>query len=284
MLVFMKTAQSIQISDRVEDIIAINQRSAQTTDRIRIMELSSLGQVIPLEVAESIRASLLARQIKVYQLTNQRAFEPWTKVSGFVETCMNVRSVSADLLPIQTEVLLFDDIVAIYRVEPEVSVMIIEEPAFAAQQKALFDNFWNIATPTALNQDGSTTLAVTIKCSPAEVYRYISNLSNWPQFSEFAAQFERVTDQEYIAHTPQGDIRVVAQFDPERMLLDTHCILPGGDVQLIPYRVVPNKDGAELLMTNFRSVESTREEYDEQLRWMEIELKKAKEILEAKKD
>ena len=271
---------SVRVSDKIEDIIEINTRAAQTTDQIRIMELSSLGQLIPLETAEAIRCSLRDRKIRVHQLTNQRTFETWTKVEGFVETCMDVRYVSAEVLPIQTEVLLFDDVVAIYRIEPDVSVTIIENAAFAEQQKALFDNFWRIASPLALNEDGSTTLAVTIKRSPQEVYDFIADLSNWPKFSEFAANFERVHDSEYIAHTSQGDVRVIAHFDSQKLILDTDCILPSGESQLIPYRVVPNKIGAELMMTNFRAASSTRQEYDEQLRWMEVELKQIKRILE----
>jgi hypothetical protein len=271
---------SVKISSSIEDIIEVNRRLASTREKVRIMELGSLGDLIPFPIAESIRRSLLKNRVKVKQLTNQRVFEPWTEVNNFVKECMDVRYVAEDVLPIHTETLIFDNTVAIYQVKPNVSVTIIEHAAFAAQQKALFDNFWNIAIPTAINVDGSTTLAVTIKRSPQEVYNYISNLANWPEFSDFAANFEKVTDNEYIAHTSQGNIKVVALFDREHLLLDTQCILPDGEVQTIPYRVVPNKDGAELMMTNFRPNRSSKADYEEQLYWIEVELKRVKEILE----
>lgn len=271
---------SVKVSSNIDDIIEINRQLASTLKQVRIMELSSLSDLIPFSTAESIRRSLLRNKVKVRQLTNQRVFEPWTKVENYIKECMDVRFVPEDVLPIHTEVLIFDDTVAIYQVKPEVSVTIIEHAVFALQQKALFDNFWNIATPTAINTDGSTTLAVTIKRSPKEVYDYISNLANWPEFSDFAANFEKVTDNEYIAHTTQGDIKVVALFDRERLLLDTQCILPDGEIQTIPYRVVPNKNGAELMMTNFRPISSSKADYEEQLYWIEVELKRAKEILE----
>lgn len=271
---------SVKVSSQVEDIIEVNRQLASTHQKVRIMELSNLGDLIPFSIAESIRRNLLKNKVQVKQLTNQRVFEPWTKVKGFVQECMDVRFVSEDILPIHTEVLIFDNTVAIYQVKPAISVTIIEHEAFATQQKALFDNFWNIATPSAINTDGSTTLAVTVKRSPQEVYDYISNLANWPEFSDFAANFEKVTDNEYIAHTSQGDIKVVAHFDPKHLLLDTQCILPDGEVQTIPYRVVPNKDGAELMMTNFRPRSSSKADYEEQLYWIEIELKRAKVILE----
>lgn len=276
-------ATSVRVSNKIEDIIEINKKSAETHDKYRIIELSSLSDLIPFETAEDIRRSLLKNRVKVMQLTNQRAFEPWTKIKGFVEKCMNIRYVPKDVLPINTEVLIFDNTVAIYQVEPGVSVTIIEHESFAQQQKALFDNFWLIATPTAVNTDGSTTLAVTIKRKPKDVYNYISDLENWHEFSDFAANFEKITDSEYIAHTSQGDIKVVAFFDKKRMLLDTQCILPDGEIQTIPYRVVPNKDGAELMMTNFRPRSSSKTDYEEQLYWIEVELRRAKEILEKKK-
>ncbi len=276
------TNPTIHKSNSIKDIIEITKRSTQTNDVVRISELSSLGDIIPIKTAESFRREWLRNEVSIRQLTNKRSFEQWTEVNGFVDACMDVKYVPGDILPIHTEVLVFDDVVAFYRVEPEVSVVIIEDTAVAQQQKAYFDSFWCIANTLSLRADGSTTYAVTIKRSPKDVFAFISDLSNWPLFSDFAADFERVTDEEYIAHTSQGDIRVLAKFDTERMLLDTECILPDGTSDFIPYRVVPNKDGAELMMTNFKPRNATKAEYEEQLEWMNIELKRAKELLEKK--
>jgi hypothetical protein len=272
---------SITTSTDIKDIININQRQVEARDGIRIMELSSLGDIIPFKTAETIRRKLLKQGVKTKQLTNHRSFESWTNVQGFVEMCMDVRYVASETLPIEVEIVMFNDVVAMYQVEPEVSVTVIEYAAFAAQQKALFDNFWKIANKLDLDDDGSTTYGVTIKRTPQEVFDYVSNLANWPEFSDFAANFERVTDTEYIAHTSQGDIRVLAEFDRKRLLLDTTVVLPDGSSDFIPYRVVPNKDGAELIMTNFKPRNASREEYEEQLQWMDIELKRAKELLES---
>ena len=93
-------SSSVNMSDSVADIIEINRRSALTKKNIRIMELSSLSDIIPREVAEDIRKMLLKNNVQVKQLTNQRVFEPWTKVKGFVEKCMKVRYVPESVLPI----------------------------------------------------------------------------------------------------------------------------------------------------------------------------------------
>lgn len=149
----MKITQSKSIAD----IIAVSERSAEASGGIRILELGSLGDIIPAEPAEAVRRHLLASSIKIRQLTNLRQFDAWTRVDGFVEHCMQVRRISARVLPIGLEMLLFDDVVALYRVQPEVSVLVIEDADFATQQRALFDATWAQAEPLSLRADGSTS-------------------------------------------------------------------------------------------------------------------------------
>jgi len=233
-------------SNDLADIARVTARSTKSKNDIRIIELSSLEKVIPLDKAERMRQKWLDNGIQVKQLTNLRGFEPWTEVKDFVDKSMSVRFVPRDVLPIDMEVLMFDDVVALYRVQPMVEVVIIENAAFADQQRALFDSFWQIADPVQLRHDGSTTYGVTIERSPEEVFDFVSNLANWPLFSDFAANFERVTDSKYIAHTPQGDITVKATFDRKKLLLDNICTLPDGEVVMIPYRVVPHSEAQSL--------------------------------------
>ncbi|MFZ1487719.1 MAG: hypothetical protein WAS74_01705 [Candidatus Saccharimonas aalborgensis] len=59
-------------------------------------------------------------------------------------------------------------------------------------------------------------------------------------------------------------------------------IVPSGDEQFIPYRVVPNGEGSELIMTNQQTAGVSNEEYAEQLTWMREELKNIKKIMEAR--
>lgn len=271
---------SIFTSDKISDIVDISRRSARSKNGIRIIELSDLGDIIPKKAAEDMRQKFVKHQTQVKQLTNHKRFVAWTEVDAFVGQCLSIKYIDPEFLPIKLEVLLFDDVVAYYGVEPTVTLTVIENKLFAEQQRYLFDNFWKIADPVQLTADGSTTYSVTIKRKPEDVFRYISDLSNWPKFSDFAKDFERVTDDKYIAHTSQGDIAVKAKFDTESLLLDTVCTLPDGASDFIPYRVVPNKNGSELMMTNFKSTESSAEDYDEQLRWMKLELNKVKHLLE----
>lgn len=146
----------VETSNHLEDIVEVNRRSAGAKHGVRIMELSSLSDLIPRPIAEEIRADLLRHKVPVRQLTNQGKFDPWTSVEGFVQQCMTVRHLAAAILPIAVEVLIFDDTVALYRTEPEVSMTVIQDADFAAQQGAMFDALWDQATPLPLNTDGST--------------------------------------------------------------------------------------------------------------------------------
>lgn len=124
------------------------------------------------------------------------------------------------------------------------------------------------------------TVSVSISASPEKVWDFVSDINNWPKFSEFASNIEKVTGEEWIFHTSQGDVRVFERFDREHLLLDHICIVPSGDEQFIPYRVVPNGGGSELIMTNQQTNGVTDKEYAEQVKWMKEELENIKKILE----
>ena len=110
----------------------------------------------------------------------------------------------------------------------------------------------------------------------------MSDLHNWQQFSDFGKELEQVSKTEWVAHTSQGDVRVIPQFDEDKLLLDSVCIIASGEEQFIPYRVVANGDGSELIMTNQQTATVSDTDYAEQLRWMKNELATIKEILEEK--
>jgi len=94
------------------------------------------------------------------------------------------------------------------------------------------------------------TVSVSINAKPEAVWTYVSDLNNWKQFSDFGKNIEKVSATVWVAHTSQGDVRIIPKFDKDHLLLDSICIVPTGDEQFIPYRVVPNGNGSELIMTN----------------------------------
>jgi hypothetical protein len=123
------------------------------------------------------------------------------------------------------------------------------------------------------------TYSVSINRKPTEVYDFIADLKNWPLFSDFAKNLE-FTDGQWIAHTEQGDVEIIPHFNKELLLLDSTCIVASGEEQFIPYRVVKNGEGSELIMTNYQGKTSSNEDYRQQLRWMNDELENVKQLLE----
>ncbi|HLB66634.1 MAG TPA: SRPBCC family protein [Candidatus Saccharimonadales bacterium] len=126
------------------------------------------------------------------------------------------------------------------------------------------------------------TISVSINVKPEKVWGFVADLKNWKQFSDFGKDLEQVNDDEWIAHTSQGDIKIIPKFDKEKLLLDSICIVPSGEEQFIPYRVVPNGEGSELIMTNQQTASVSDKDYVEQLQWMKDELNNIKKIMEAK--
>lgn len=125
------------------------------------------------------------------------------------------------------------------------------------------------------------TVSVSINAKPEKVWEFVADLNNWPQYTDFAKDIEQVNDTEWIFHTSQGDVRVITKFDKEKLLLDTVCIIASGEEQFIPYRVVPNGEGSEIIMTNQQTASVNNEEYAEQIKWMKEELQNIKRILES---
>lgn len=124
------------------------------------------------------------------------------------------------------------------------------------------------------------TISVSINAKPEAVWAFVSDLTNWKQFSDFGKQLEQASDTEWVAHTSQGDVRIIPKFDREHLLLDHICIIASGEEQFIPYRVVPNGSSSELIMTNQQTATVSDAEYAEQLGWMKEELENIKKIIE----
>lgn len=125
------------------------------------------------------------------------------------------------------------------------------------------------------------TVSVAINQKPELVWRFIADVDNWKQFSDFSKDMEQIGDSEWVTHTVQGDIGVRLFFDADKFILDQVVNLPNGDEQLIPYRILPKGDSCELMMTNQQTKNVSNAEYAEQMGWIREELTTIKRILEA---
>ena len=134
---------AIRFSSDRRDIININRRSADCKNGISIIELSMLDGLMDKLTAESIRQEIIGKGVRVRQLTNlSEIYSDWTKFSIELQELMQIRCIKKEIFDIQNEILIFDDTVAMYRVDPDISYIEIEDASYANMMRSFFDNLW----------------------------------------------------------------------------------------------------------------------------------------------
>lgn len=128
----------------------------------------------------------------------------------------------------------------------------------------------------------SITKTVSINCDPKTAFDFIADLANWPKWAIVNVKSTRRTsDSEWWEmETSQGRGRLRMRADARYGILDQDYIDPQAS-WIVPTRVVPNGSGTEFMITFFQPPNFTDSFFDEQIKLVDIELAKLKEILEA---
>lgn len=149
---------AIRFSSDRADIIDVNRRSVNCKTGISIVELSMLDGLMDKETAESIRSEIISKNIPVRQLTNlSEIYGNWTRFSKELQDLMQIRYISTEIFDIQNEILIFDNVVAMYRVEPEVYYVEIEDVNYANMMRDFFDNLWRVSQAMIWGVGGSAS-------------------------------------------------------------------------------------------------------------------------------
>lgn len=139
----------------VEAIIDVSIRSAKA-DEICIFELGNLNELISKEAAEQVRDKFVEHSTRIKQITNLRKFEDWTDNSDLVQQNLVVKYVSPENFDIKNEILIFEDTVAIYRLESDPFYQEVADVHYADMLRRLFDNVWQTSDALLLSATGST--------------------------------------------------------------------------------------------------------------------------------
>jgi len=127
----------------INDLYEISLLSAKSKEKqIYIYEISNLSDIIGFKKAEILREEFLKNKIKVKQITNNPVVPKFTKNDDFFNKLMDFRYVPKNIFEIKDEILIFDDVVAIYNTEPKIKLLVIKNKNFAKNQKQLFINLW----------------------------------------------------------------------------------------------------------------------------------------------
>jgi hypothetical protein len=88
-------------------------------------------------------------------------------------------------------------------------------------------------------------------------------------------------DDEWIAETPQGPLKVRFTAPNDFGVLD-HYVIPAPGVEIyVPMRVIANGTGCELVFTLFRQPDMSDAKFAEDIAWVERDLTAVKALLEA---
>lgn len=122
------------------------------------------------------------------------------------------------------------------------------------------------------------TITLSIACPPERVYDYVFDARNLPSWSFFRA----VTPcgDHYEVETPDGTATL--RFTPRNTLgvLDHTVTLPNGTTVHVPFRVIPNGDGSEVMLTVFQTPGMTPTAFATDAKQVARDLEKLKSLLE----
>ncbi len=131
----------------------------------------------------------------------------------------------------------------------------------------------------------SITKTVRIGCDPERAFRFLADLGNWPRWAIVNVRSTRRTDDPewWDMVTPHGAARLRMRADARHGILDHDFVDPQASWTVYA-RVIPNGGGSEFMITFFQPPSFSDAFFDEQIKLVDIELARLKEILEAGSD
>lgn len=126
-------------------------------------------------------------------------------------------------------------------------------------------------------------VSIYIARRPSDIYEFASNPKNLPLWAAGLTSSEIHWDgTAWVADAPFGKAKIRFVEKNALGVMDHEVELDSGVVIHNPMRVVPNGDGSEFIFTLLRQSGMTEEQFAEDKRAVEKDLRTLKEILEAR--
>ena len=122
-------------------------------------------------------------------------------------------------------------------------------------------------------------ISVSINRSAAQVYEFASNPENLPKWAAGLSGSIKKIDEDWIAESPMGTVKVKFAEKNKFGVLDHDVILPSGVKVHNPMRVFPNNDGSELVFTLYRRPGVSDQEFAARCRSGRKGLSKIKDLI-----
>jgi hypothetical protein len=128
----------------------------------------------------------------------------------------------------------------------------------------------------------SRSLTVSINRDPKTVYEFVFNLENLPKWASKAFQSIKQVKGEWIAETAQGSAKISLTHRNDLGVLDHYVRLSSlGVTVYVPMRVAQNGiNGSEVIFTLFYTMHMSEENFAQDVRMVEQDLKNLKSIIE----
>lgn len=126
----------------------------------------------------------------------------------------------------------------------------------------------------------SQHISISINRSSNEVYEFASNPENLPRWAAGLSGSIKKVNNEWIAESPMGTIKIKFAEKNSFGVLDHDVTLPSGEKFYNPMRVFPNNNGSEIVFTLYQRNGMTGEMFDEDAKLVERDLQKLKSLLE----
>jgi len=124
-------------------------------------------------------------------------------------------------------------------------------------------------------------ISVTIQRSAEDVYAFVSDPRNLPQWAAGLSGSIENVNGEWLADSPMG--KVTVRFAPANSfgVLDHYVTLPTGVSFYNPLRVFPNGDGSECVFTLYRQSAMSDGEMDNDAEMIAADLQTLKRLMES---
>lgn len=126
----------------------------------------------------------------------------------------------------------------------------------------------------------STTLSISINRESDEVYAFVSNPANMPQWAAAFCKSIQRSDKGWIIDTPDGEVSLRFADLNAFGILD-HYVRLSPEIEIyVPMRVLRNGTGSEVIFTLFRLPDMSDADYERDIAMVKKDLSMLKTVME----
>lgn len=127
----------------------------------------------------------------------------------------------------------------------------------------------------------SKQISISIACNPSKLYQFLAEPANLPKWAAGLSQSKLEQEGEFwVTDSPLGKVKVKFCGANIFGVVDHDVVLPSGEVNHNPMRVVANGDGSEVIFTLYRLPRMTDEDFERDSNFISNDLKTLKSIME----